>query len=178
MGKKKKQEKGKKHREKEEKLLKPDKKEKQAKPEGQSKPEKRSEPGKKRKAEKQPEPERKLKAEKQPESERKSKAEKQPEPEKELKPEETVIDSEVSPEVFRALGDENRMQILELLKDGEMCAGDLLKSVSIVQSTLSHHMKTLVEAGIVRCRKQGKWSYYSIDREMLKKISTYIMKWS
>lgn len=81
-------------------------------------------------------------------------------------------------EVFKALGDENRLQILTLLKDGEICAGDLLKSLSIVQSTLSHHMKILVEAGIVGCRREGKKSWYSINTEMLARVSAYIMKWS
>ena len=69
-------------------------------------------------------------------------------------------------ERFRALGDKNRLQILALLADREICAGDILESMDIVQSTLSHHMKILTEAGIVKCRKQGKWSYYSVDRKL------------
>lgn len=80
--------------------------------------------------------------------------------------------------LFRIFADESRLQILDLLKDRELCAGDLLKSVSIVQSTLSHHMKVLVEAGIVNQRKQGKWSYYSINKEMLAVFCSRIMKWS
>lgn len=81
-------------------------------------------------------------------------------------------------EIFKAIGDENRIQILSLLEGREVCAGDLLKSLSIVQSTLSHHMKILTESGIVVCRKEGKRSWYSIDSEMLAKVSRYIMKWS
>ncbi len=69
-------------------------------------------------------------------------------------------------ERFRALGDKNRLQILALLADRELCAGDILGSMDIAQSTLSHHMKILTEAGIVKCRKQGKWSYYSVDRKL------------
>ncbi len=69
-------------------------------------------------------------------------------------------------ERFRALGDKNRLQILALLADKELCAGDILESMDIAQSTLSHHMKILTEAGIVKCRKQGKWSYYSVDRKL------------
>lgn len=88
-----------------------------------------------------------------------------------------VLESAVAASYFRALADENRIQILTLLKERELCAGDLLKSLSIVQSTLSHHMKILVESGIVKCRKQGKWSYYSIDsgrfRELRKFIDIY-----
>lgn len=81
-------------------------------------------------------------------------------------------------EIFRVLGDEVRMQILELLEDGELCAADLLKSLSIAQSTLSHHMKKLVEADVVRCRYHGKWSYYSINRETLRKAAACLGKWS
>ena len=189
MGKKKKSEKGKKHKEKEEKLLKPDKKEKQRGTQKQSKPEKQPESEKQSKPEKQPGSEKQSKPEKRPASEKQSKPEKRPASEKQSRPEKRSesekqsisalpVTNIVSAEAFRALGDESRMQILELLKDREMCAGDLLKSLSIVQSTFSHHIKILVEAGIVRCRRQGKWSYYSIDKETLKRISTYIMKWS
>ena len=89
-----------------------------------------------------------------------------------------IISDEMAAEIFRAIGDESRMKILALLGGKELCAGDLLKSLSIVQSTLSHHMKVLTESGVVRCRKQGKWSYYSIDKEMLTEVGRYLMKWS
>ena len=147
MGKKKKQEKAKKHKKKEEKLLSQGNPEnKEEKPTGQKKPEK------------------KLTGQKKPE----------------LLPSLTEqIDDDINiADAFRALGDDSRLQILTLLKEQELCAGELLKSLSIVQSTLSHHMKILVETGIVKCRKQGKWSYYSVDKERLKKIGEYIIKWS
>ncbi len=73
-------------------------------------------------------------------------------------------------ECFRALGDENRLRILVLLEEKELCAGDILKSMDIVQSTLSHHMKILTEAGLVICRKQGKWSYYSLEQKTREKL--------
>lgn len=65
--------------------------------------------------------------------------------------------------VFKAFCDENRLQILELLKDGEKCACKLLDELQISQSTLSHHMKILCDAGVVNGRKEGKWVHYSID---------------
>ena len=64
--------------------------------------------------------------------------------------------------VFTAFCDETRLRVLELLRGGEKCAGVLLKQVSVAQSTLSHHMKILVESGIVTARKAGKQTYYSI----------------
>jgi ArsR family transcriptional regulator len=67
--------------------------------------------------------------------------------------------------VFRAFTDESRVRVLELLCDGEQCACVLLDDLKISQPTLSHHMKILCEAGIVKKRRVGKWSYYSIDRE-------------
>ena len=62
--------------------------------------------------------------------------------------------------LFRALGDPHRLQILELLQTREMNGTELLEKVDVVQSTLSHHMKTLCEAGLVLTRKEGKKTYY------------------
>ena len=67
--------------------------------------------------------------------------------------------------VFKAFCDENRLMILELLKDGEKCACKLLDELNIGQSTLSHHMKLLCDSGVVASRKEGKWTYYSIDKK-------------
>ena len=64
--------------------------------------------------------------------------------------------------IFKALGDENRIRILKLLKGGEQCACKLLEELNISQSTLSHHMKILCDAEIVTGRKDGKWMHYSI----------------
>lgn len=64
---------------------------------------------------------------------------------------------------FKALCDENRLIILEMLQKREKCACELLEEMNISQSTLSHHMKILCESGIVKSRKDGKWSHYSID---------------
>lgn len=80
--------------------------------------------------------------------------------------------------LLRALGDENRLQILDLLKEKELCNVELLQSVNIVQSTLSHHIKILAEAGIVKCRKEGIRTYYSIQTEVWNRIISYIKKWS
>lgn len=65
--------------------------------------------------------------------------------------------------VFKALCNEYRLQVLERLRTGEKCGCDLLEHVDISQSNLSHHMKVLVESGIVSARQEGKWTYYSID---------------
>ncbi|MBR5719353.1 MAG: winged helix-turn-helix transcriptional regulator [Clostridia bacterium] len=67
--------------------------------------------------------------------------------------------------VFKALCDEKRQRILELLQSGEKCACVLLEHMDMPQSTLSYHMKILCESGIVEGRDEGKWTYYHISPE-------------
>ena len=66
--------------------------------------------------------------------------------------------------VFKAFCDENRLLILEMLQTGEKCACMLLEKLKISQPTLSHHMKILVDSGMVLARKEGKWTYYSFSQ--------------
>ena len=67
--------------------------------------------------------------------------------------------------LIKALADENRLAILELLLSGEKCGCVLLEELSITQPTLSHHMKILCDSGIVVGRIEGKWTHYSISEE-------------
>ena len=76
--------------------------------------------------------------------------------------------------LFRALGDGHRLTILKQLAQREMNAGEILETVDVVQSTLSHHMKTLCESGLVIPRKNGKWTCYTLDRHMLKTACAYL----
>lgn len=75
-----------------------------------------------------------------------------------------------SAKFFKALGDENRLRVLELLMSGEKCACNLLEEMKISQPTLSHHMRLLCDAGIVQSRKDGKWVHYSIAKDAISKI--------
>lgn len=74
-------------------------------------------------------------------------------------------------QTFKALGDENRLTIMNLLNDGEMCACKLLEALNICQSTLSHHMKILCDSNLVKYRKVGKWMFYSVNEEKTHEIS-------
>ena len=65
--------------------------------------------------------------------------------------------------LFKALSDENRLQILCQLSRTEKCACVLQKPLDLTQSGLSYHMKILCDSGIVQGRKEGKWVHYSID---------------
>ena len=67
--------------------------------------------------------------------------------------------------VFKALCDENRLRILELLRGGEKCACVLIAKLDMGQSAISYHMKILVESGIVESRQEGKWTHYQISEQ-------------
>lgn len=67
--------------------------------------------------------------------------------------------------VFKAFCDEKRLRILELLRGGEKCACKLLEDLDIGQSSLSYHMKILVESGVVESRQEGKWTHYKISEK-------------
>lgn len=65
--------------------------------------------------------------------------------------------------VFKALGDPTRVKLLAMIiasSAGEMCVCDLTGPVGLSQPTVSHHMKLLVEAGLVAREQRGKWAYY------------------
>lgn len=78
--------------------------------------------------------------------------------------------------IFKALGDENRIRILRLLRGGEKCACKLLEELNISQPTLSHHMKILCDSGIVTGRKEGKWMHYSICGEGVKSLRALLQE--
>lgn len=64
--------------------------------------------------------------------------------------------------VLKALSDPNRLMIVDMLSCGELCACVILEKFNITQPTLSHHMKTLCDCGLVCGRKEGKWTHYSL----------------
>ena len=67
--------------------------------------------------------------------------------------------------VFKALSDESRLEILKILMGGAKCGCELLEELKIGQSTLSHHMRILYDAGLVDACKEGKWMHYSLSSE-------------
>lgn len=77
---------------------------------------------------------------------------------------------------FKALSDETRLSILEILTVEELCACHILEYFDITQSTLSYHMKILVEAGLVHSRKDGNWTRYSINSKVLESIMSSLGK--
>jgi ArsR family transcriptional regulator len=77
-------------------------------------------------------------------------------------------------EICKALSDENRIRIIEMLTQGEKCGCELLEQLHITQPTLSHHMKVLENTGLISSQKEGKWMHYSINCEMFQTFRSYI----
>ena len=76
--------------------------------------------------------------------------------------------------IFKALCDENRIAILNLLSSGEQCACTLLEKLDISQPTLSHHMRVLCDSGRVAARKDGKWMHYCLSPEGIGRAEEYL----
>jgi ArsR family transcriptional regulator len=67
--------------------------------------------------------------------------------------------------VFKALADPNRLRLLSIVKaaeSGESCVCDLTEPLDLGQPTVSHHLKILVDAGLLHREKRGTWAYYSL----------------
>jgi ArsR family transcriptional regulator len=67
--------------------------------------------------------------------------------------------------VFKALSDPNRLRLLSIVKSqvsGESCVCDLTEPLDLGQPTVSHHLKILVDAGLLHREKRGTWAYYSL----------------
>lgn len=84
------------------------------------------------------------------------------------------MDNKKMAAMFKAFCDENRLHILDLLRDGERCACSILDEMQITQPTLSHHMKILCDSGVVVGRKEGKWMHYSISEDGLENVMNYL----
>lgn len=76
--------------------------------------------------------------------------------------------------IFKALSDNNRLQILKMLSNGELCACKILEELHITQPTLSHHMKVLSDANLVFNRKDKSWTYYTLNIESFNEIENFI----
>lgn len=85
------------------------------------------------------------------------------------------LNYEENAKIIKALSDANRLKIVDILSCGEKCACDILEEFDFSQPTLSHHMKVLMDCGIVECRKEGLWSYYTLNSTNCNKLMLFIM---
>ena len=76
--------------------------------------------------------------------------------------------------VFKAMSDETRLKIIDMLSCGELCACDILEGLSISQSTLSYHMKSLTESDLINARKDGSWMKYTLNTERINKMISFL----
>jgi len=82
----------------------------------------------------------------------------------------TTVDLSRAAQLFHALSDETRLGIIEMLRNGERCVCDLQDELDAAQSRLSFHLRVLKEAGLVVDRREGRWSYYSVDPAALTEV--------
>lgn len=78
--------------------------------------------------------------------------------------------------VARALGDPTRLQIVDILRRhaGEVCVCELQPLFSVSQSTLSGHLKRLLDAGVVGVQRRGLWAYYYVVPDTLEEVGRWL----
>jgi ArsR family transcriptional regulator len=79
----------------------------------------------------------------------------------------TTLDRQRAAHLFHALSDETRLAVIDLLRRGEQCVCDLQDTLDVAQSRLSFHLKVLKDAGLVVDRREGRWSYYTLQSAVL-----------
>jgi len=77
---------------------------------------------------------------------------------------------------FKALSDESRLRTLSLLLERECCVCEVMQALDISQSKASRALSALYNAGILKLRKDGRWSLYSIDREGISEHLVYVVE--
>ncbi|QKJ30643.1 winged helix-turn-helix transcriptional regulator [Mucilaginibacter mali] len=78
--------------------------------------------------------------------------------------------------LFKALNDPTRRAILELLKEGDMTAGEIADSFHISKPSISHHLDLLRQAGLVASVKEGQFINYSLNTTVLDEILKWMMQ--
>jgi ArsR family transcriptional regulator, lead/cadmium/zinc/bismuth-responsive transcriptional repressor len=75
---------------------------------------------------------------------------------------------------FKALGDETRLKIMTLLWSDDLCMCEIVDGLDGAASTISHHLKILEKGKLIKTRREGKFTVYSLDKESLKPLIPYI----
>jgi ArsR family transcriptional regulator len=85
-------------------------------------------------------------------------------------------DAEATAAVFKALSDPARVRIVNLLarNPAPVCVCELTPAVGLSQPTVSHHLKKLVQAGLLHREQRGVWAYYSLDRDGLERAASVL----
>jgi ArsR family transcriptional regulator len=82
-------------------------------------------------------------------------------------------------DLLRALADPTRLQMVSLLAEhpGEVCVCDITASFDLDQSTISHHLRLLREAGVIECVRHGVWAYYFLQAGALEPVKQLLKRW-
>lgn len=86
----------------------------------------------------------------------------------------TAPDLSRAVELFHALSDETRLAIVQRLRKGEQCVCDLTDLLDAAQSRLSFHLKVLKDAGLVTDRRDRRWIYYSLNRDVFDELRALV----
>ncbi|WP_296367797.1 metalloregulator ArsR/SmtB family transcription factor [Vulcanococcus sp. Clear-D1] len=76
--------------------------------------------------------------------------------------------------MLKALAEPIRLQLIEVLGNGERCVCELTSELGMAQSKLSFHLRVLKEAGLLNAREEGRWVYYSLKPEALQELRTWL----
>src|ERR671936_431192 len=81
--------------------------------------------------------------------------------------------AEATARLFKALADPHRVKIINLLATSPdpVCVCEFTEPLGLSQPTVSHHLKKLVQAGLLRREQRGTWAYYSLDRDALGRLA-------
>ncbi|MBU6949652.1 autorepressor SdpR family transcription factor [Staphylococcus haemolyticus] len=79
-------------------------------------------------------------------------------------------------DVFKALSDETRRKILELLKDEDLTAGDIAKHFDMSKPSVSQHLKILKYSELITSTKKGQYIFYSLNTSVFEDLLTWIIK--
>ncbi len=79
---------------------------------------------------------------------------------------------------FKALNDSTRREILELLKQGDLTAGEIADKFNISKPSISHHLDLLKQAGLVESTKQGQFIYYTLNTTVMDEIIQWLLQFS
>lgn len=73
---------------------------------------------------------------------------------------------------FKALGDSTRLRIMQILAaNGSVCACDLEEPLGLSQSTVSHHLRQLTDAGLISREKRGTWAFFSVSQDSVTQLA-------
>lgn len=79
-------------------------------------------------------------------------------------------------QLLKAIADENRLQILQMLHSGEKCVCEIWKHLGLSQNLISHHLKVLKELNLISSHKEGLWVFYKINKSELSKLNSLLNK--